>query len=102
MSRHELQERLVNGFKPHGYELYADDNAGINSEFRKPGAALRFCVKYGEGGVLLLWTESPEHDLLDFLRKFRKLPQDVDGKSFCGSPEEFWQSVADIVEGKTV
>lgn len=102
MAKHDLQERLINGFSRHGYELYADDNLGMSNEFRKPDTALRFIVKPGEGAMALFWTESTEHDMIrpTLTDIFRNLPKDVDVKTFCGSAEEFWQAVKDVIGGK--
>lgn len=102
MAKHDLQERLINGFSRYGYELYADDNMGMNNEFRKAGATLVFTVKPGEGGIYLLWTENGAHDLrtptpYDLITK---LPPDVECRTFYKGPKEFWQAVEDIIGGR--
>lgn len=86
--------RLEAGFNPLGYHFAGFDNYAVTFEFRKADNPLRFGVKYGEGAVTLLWTEDTDHNLLD-----RNIPLGVNTKIFCGSPDEFWQSVKDIIEG---
>lgn len=99
----ELQERLIKGFSRFGYALHASDSGEVNNEFRKSETALRFVVMPAEGGVILLSTESPVHDLLNStLREtLRDLRQEVDIQSFCGSPDEFWQAVEEIIKKKS-
>jgi len=102
MSENPLQERLINNFAPLGYKLFADDDFGITNEFRKDESDLRFCVRYGEGGVTLYWTSSPEYDLLNAntMKIWKESPQDIQLRTFSGSPEEFWQAVSDIIDGR--
>lgn len=87
--------RLEAGFNPLDYHFAGFNDYTVSFEFRKPGTPLRFGVKYGEGGVRLLWTEEQSHNLLD-----RSMPPEVYTKTFSGSPEDFWRAVADIIEGK--
>ena len=102
MAKHDLQERLINGFSPLGYELTASDDMGMNNEFRKAGVALRFIVKPAEGGIVLLSTENPDHSLLapTLYTLTKNLPTDVEYRTFCGSPSEFWEAVKSITEGQ--
>ena len=92
--KNEIQGRLITKFAPFGYTLFADDEQGIKSEFRKDGYLLRFAVRLAEGGIVLLWTENQECNLLD-----KNPPPDVGYRSFYKGPEEFWAAVADIIEG---
>lgn len=88
--------RLEAGFNPLGYHFAGFNDFAITFEFRKPESPLRFGVKYAEGGVLLLWTEDKDRDLLD-----GNIQQTgVNVESFCGSPEEFWRAVKDLTEGE--
>ena len=99
MSKNFLQERLINGFSRFGYSLAADDDSGIHNEFRKADAALVFTVKPGEGAVNLYWTENGEHDLVTptLYNLTSDIPPDVQHRVFCGSPDEFWQAVENII-----
>lgn len=84
--------RLEAGFNPLGYHFAGFNDYAVTFEFRKSDSPLRFGVKYGEGGVLLLWTENSDHDLLD-----RNIQQGVNVETFCGSPDEFWLAVKNII-----
>ena len=99
MAKHDLQERLINGFSRHGYSLTADDSSGLSNEFRKSEAALVFTVKPAEGAVVLFWTENGEHDLVTptLYNLTSNIPPDVKHKAFYGSPQEFWDFVENLV-----
>ena len=96
MFEEEFRGRLDAGFNPLDYSFAGYNDYSISFEYRHPDKPLRFAVKYGEGGVVLLWTEEAEMNLL----LDRGFPQGVNGRPFSGSPEEFWQAVSDIIDGR--
>lgn len=88
--------RLDVGFNPLGFDFAGFGDRYKTFEYRNPNKPLRFAVRYGEGATALLWTNDQETDLLNGTA----FPPDVSRKVFSGSPEEFWQAVKDVTEGK--